>query len=99
MKAMAEPSRLTILQFLCDGEKNVTELVSRTGFSQASVSKHLRILRIEELVDSRRDNRMVYYRLKSMMPKEVCDRICHSLEENIVSGKKRIKNYWSAINE
>ena len=83
LKAIAEPSRLSIIQTLCDGEKNVTELISSTGFSQTSVSKHLSILKAEELVEWRRDNKNVYYRLKSMMPKEICNIICHSIEEDL----------------
>ncbi|TFH37807.1 MAG: transcriptional regulator, partial [Chrysiogenales bacterium] len=84
---------------LCDGEKNVTELITSTGFSQARVSKHLRILRTEELVEWRRDNKNVYYRLKSMVPKEICNIICHSLEEDIFKGKEMFENYWRTADE
>lgn len=99
LKAIAEPSRLSIIQTLCDGEKNVTELIRSTGFSQASVSKHLRILRAEELVEWRRDNKNIFYRLKSMMPKEVCNIICRSIEEDIFKGKEMLENYWRTADE
>ncbi|MBN2069883.1 MAG: helix-turn-helix transcriptional regulator [Candidatus Krumholzibacteriota bacterium] len=91
---MAEPSRLSIMQKLCDREMNVTELVDSTGFSQANVSKHLRILRTEELVDYRRENKKIYYSLKNDMPREVCNIICRSLEDELSSEAKILKKYW-----
>ncbi len=94
LKAMAEPSRLSIMQKLCDREMNVTELVDSTGFSQANVSKHLRILRTEELVDYRRENKKIYYSLKNDMPREVCNIICRSLEDELSSEAKILKKYW-----
>ncbi|MBN2183948.1 MAG: winged helix-turn-helix transcriptional regulator [Candidatus Krumholzibacteriota bacterium] len=99
LKAIAEPSRLSIIQTLCDGEKNVTELISSTGFSQASVSKHLGILRAEELVEWRRDNKNVYYRLKNMMPKEICNIICRSIEDDLHKGKEMLEDYWRTDDE
>ncbi len=99
LKAIAEPSRLSIIQGLCGGEKNVTELISSTGFSQARVSKHLGILRSEELVEWRRDNKNVYYRLKSSVPKEICSIICSSIEEDLHGGDETPGGYWRVDNE
>lgn len=99
LKAMAEPSRLSLLHLLCESEMSVTRLVQRTGMSQASVSKHLRVLREEGLVDSRRERRMIYYRLKSSMPKEICDQVCRSIEEDVEREKKNVGEYWRRSNE
>lgn len=99
LKAMADPSRIAIIHKLCGGERNVSELVRETGLSQANVSKHLRILREEELVDFRRVRRMVYYRLASEMPREVCDRICRSLESGMAAGKGLLEEYRRIANE
>ncbi len=98
LKAMAEPSRLSLLHLLCDSEMNVTGLVEGTGLSQASVSKHLRVLREEGLVDSRRENKMIYYRLTSLMPKEICERICRSIEEDMDREKKSVDTYRRTMN-
>lgn len=92
LKAMGEPSRLALLNILCDGEKNVTQLVSSTGLSQTNVSKHLRILRDEDLVTSRRKDKMVYYSLKSDLPKEICDRVCRSYRDEIANDIRRLEN-------
>lgn len=99
LKAMAEPSRLSLLHLLCESEMSVTRLVQRTGMSQASVSKHLRVLREEGLVDSRREGRTIHYSLKSSMPREICDKICRSIEEDVESEMKHVEEYWRRSNE
>src|SRR5579875_3787589 len=43
-RALGDPTRLKLVQFLFEGEKSVQELCSRTGMSQANISKHLSIL-------------------------------------------------------
>ncbi len=88
LKAMADASRLSVLRSLCEGERSVTALVAETGLAQANVSKHLRVLRDEGLVASRRDRRNVRYRLSSALPEDICDMICATLERK-PSGKTR----------
>jgi DNA-binding transcriptional ArsR family regulator len=99
LKAMADPSRLTILQILCAGERNVSELVSETRLSQANISKHLRILREEGLVSFRRVRKNIYYGLSSELPEAVCDLVCHSLEEQANSERMMLERYRSGHNE
>ena len=60
--AVAEPDRRAILDFLAPRERAVGEVVRALGFSQPSVSKHLRVLREVELVRARRDGRRMLYR-------------------------------------
>jgi ArsR family transcriptional regulator len=89
LKAMGDASRLSVLRSLCDGELSVTELVGETGLAQANVSKHLRVLRDEGLVSSRRDRRNVRYRLRSTLPEDVCDMICATMERKTSAGRAR----------
>ncbi|HSG29294.1 MAG TPA: metalloregulator ArsR/SmtB family transcription factor [Candidatus Krumholzibacterium sp.] len=97
LKAMAEPSRLRLLHLLGGESMNVSELVEASGQSQAGVSKHLRILRQEGLVETRRVQRMVYYSLSSGLTREICDSVCRSIEEGIAGGREMLGNYWKAI--
>lgn len=80
LKALADPTRLGIIHSLCDEEKNVTSLVEDSGFSQARISKHLRILREEKLVTSRRVNRNIYYNISNDFPRRICELAFESLE-------------------
>jgi DNA-binding transcriptional ArsR family regulator len=58
---LSEPSRLRILDLLCDRSRNVGELVEMLGMSQPSVSKHLRALRDGGLVSVRQDAQRRWY--------------------------------------
>jgi len=64
LKALAHEGRLMILCYLAaGGERSVTELESFLGQRQAAVSQQLARLRLEGLVDTRRDGKAIYYRL------------------------------------
>jgi DNA-binding transcriptional ArsR family regulator len=99
LKAMADPSRLAILHILCDGERNVSELVSETGLTQANISKHLRILREEGLVSFRKQQKNIYYGLSSGLPEAVCGLVCRSLEEQASSERVILEKYRSVHHE
>jgi len=61
LKALAHESRLLILCNLLDGEKSVGELESFLDVRQSTVSQQLARLRLEGIVDSRREGKMIYY--------------------------------------
>lgn len=61
--ALADPTRLALLDELRAGEKTVGELVSALGCPQPKVSRHLKVLREAGLVHDRRDGRNVSYAL------------------------------------
>lgn len=63
MKALAHEGRLMILCHLVSGEKSVTELENLLSSRQAAVSQQLARLRLEGLVNSRRDGKVIYYSL------------------------------------
>lgn len=62
-RGFADPSRLTILAVLEEGERCVSELIEVTGLTQSNVSGHLSCLKDCGLVTSRQEGRFVYYRL------------------------------------
>jgi len=63
MKALANETRLMIVDRLSDGECQVGELVRLIGADQSTVSKHLAILRGVGVVDDDRRGNTVFYRL------------------------------------
>lgn len=58
-KAMADPTRLRILQRLAESPGTVTELIDHVDLSQPLVSWHLRRLKAAGLVETRRSGREV----------------------------------------
>lgn len=55
LKAMADPTRLAILDALCRGPRTVTELATAFALAQPTVSNHVRVMRQAGLVSDVRD--------------------------------------------
>lgn len=65
LKALAHESRLMILCILAEGEKSVSELEDLLRLRQPTVSQQLARLRADGLVSTRRDGKVIYYKLAS----------------------------------
>lgn len=63
LKALANESRLVIVDRLSRGECTVGELTELVGSDLTTVSKHLAVLRAHGIVDGRREGSTVRYRL------------------------------------
>jgi ArsR family transcriptional regulator len=63
MKALANESRLMIVDRLSRGECSAGELTRLVGSDQTTVSKHLAVLRAHGIVEDRREGTAVIYRL------------------------------------
>lgn len=63
LKALSHETRLLILCILSEGEKSVSELEDILTMPQAAVSQQLARLRMEGLVNPRREGRIIYYSL------------------------------------
>lgn len=60
---LADKTRLQILTVLSHGERNVTDLCAELDLPQPTVSHHLGLLRVSNLLDHRRLGKQVLYRL------------------------------------
>lgn len=63
MKALANESRLMIIDRLGLSECSAGELTRMVGSDQSTVSKHLAVLRSVGVVEDRREGNVVIYRL------------------------------------
>lgn len=63
LKALANESRLMIVDRLSRGECSVGQLTELVGSDQSTVSKHLAMLRAHGIVRDRREGNVVYYKL------------------------------------
>jgi DNA-binding transcriptional ArsR family regulator len=61
LKALSHESRLLILCLLSEGERSVSDLENIMRLPQAAVSQQLARLRLDGLVTTRRDGRVIYY--------------------------------------
>jgi DNA-binding transcriptional ArsR family regulator len=63
LKALANESRLQIVDRLSRGECSVGELTEIIGLDPSTVSKHLAVLRSHGIVLDRREGNVVFYEL------------------------------------
>lgn len=62
MRALAHPLRMRLLGFIDTHETvNVNRIYNTLSLEQSITSQHLRILRQEALVDTRRDGKYIHY--------------------------------------
>jgi ArsR family transcriptional regulator len=73
LKAISHEGRLMILCHLASGEKSVTELETLLSARQAAVSQQLSRLRLEGLVQPRREGKTIYYSLSDERAVKVLD--------------------------
>ncbi|PHQ63759.1 MAG: ArsR family transcriptional regulator [Sphingobium sp.] len=71
LKALAHVTRLAILHGLVDGERSVGDLERAAGIGQPTLSQQLAVLRKADLVDTRRDHKLVFYRINHDRLREV----------------------------
>ncbi len=62
-RLLSDKTRLSILMRLSDGERNVTTLCEELALPQPTVSHHLGLLRMNNVVGNRRHGKQVFYAL------------------------------------
>lgn len=76
-RAIADPTRRTLLDLLQEGEQAVRELCASFSISQPALSKHLRVLREAGLVQSRQVGRERRYSLRAAGLRGVGEWVAH----------------------
>jgi ArsR family transcriptional regulator, zinc-responsive transcriptional repressor len=62
-RLLSDKTRLNILMLLADGERNVTSLCEQLKLPQPTVSHHLGLLRMNNVIANRRNGKQVFYAL------------------------------------
>lgn len=78
-QALAEPTRLRILNLLRHEPRSVGELAVETGHSAANVSRHLALLAQRGLLARETRGTSVYYRIADPAIYELCNLVCDNL--------------------
>jgi DNA-binding transcriptional ArsR family regulator len=73
---LATPIRLKIISAVCQGEKNVSQLLDEIDTTQPNMSQHLSTLYRCGVLAKRRDGTQVYYRLQSERVGSLCRAVC-----------------------
>jgi len=82
-KTLANPKRLMIIALLDRGELAVGELVEATGVRLATISQHLKALRMQQIVRTRKEGQKVFYSLTDPRLVEACIKIREVLLDDL----------------
>ncbi len=75
-RVMSAPMRLKIISHLCDGERNVSYLLSKIDTTQPNMSQHLTTLYQAGVLGKRREGVQIYYRIIDDRVSSLCRAVC-----------------------
>lgn len=84
-RALAEPTRIKLLDRLREGEATVRELTELVGTTEQNVSKHLNLLQRSGIVVRRKQGNFAYYRIVDESVLSLCQTVCGSLQQHVES--------------
>jgi DNA-binding transcriptional ArsR family regulator len=64
---LSDRTRLRVLMLLAEGERNVTSLCDSLNLPQPTVSHHLGLLRVRNIISNRRVGKQVFYSLNGIV--------------------------------
>ncbi len=73
---LSTPIRLRVISALCDGEKNVSELLGAIDVSQPNMSQQLNMMYRAGVLAKRRDGAHIFYRVADETAMRVCRSVC-----------------------
>jgi ArsR family transcriptional regulator len=88
LKALAQPTRLKILELLRDGEKCICEIVPAINGEQSNISRHISLMQKSHLVTTRKDGVKVIVKISDPKVFEILDNISLLLKKQIVETGK-----------
>ena len=93
LKALAQPTRLKILELLRNGEKCICEIVPALNGEQSNISRHISLMQKSHLVTTRKDGVRVMVKVKDPKIFEILDNISLLLKRQIVETGKLIHKF------
>lgn len=75
-RVMSAPMRLKIISRLCNGEKNVSQLLEEIDTTQPNMSQHLNTLYQAGVIGRRREGVQIFYRIVNDRVVTLCRAVC-----------------------
>lgn len=75
-RVMSAPMRLKIISCLCNGERNVTQLLEAIDTTQPNMSQHLNTLYQAGVIGRRREGVQIFYRIINDRVVTLCRAVC-----------------------
>jgi DNA-binding transcriptional ArsR family regulator len=88
LKALAQPTRLKILELLRNGERCICEIVPAINGEQSNISRHISLMQKSHLVTTRKDGVRVMVNVKDPKIFEILDEISAILKNQMKEQEK-----------
>jgi len=90
LKALAQPTRLKILELLRNGERCICEIVPAINGEQSNISRHISLMQKSNLVTTRKDGVKVMVKVSDPRVFEILDSIALLLKRQIIETGKLV---------
>jgi DNA-binding transcriptional ArsR family regulator len=92
LKALAQPTRLKILELLRRGEKCICEIVPALNGEQSNISRHISLMQKSNLVTTRKDGVRVMVKVRDPKVFEILDSISIILKNRMSEQSRLIRS-------
>jgi len=93
LKALAQPTRLKILELLRNGERCICEIVPAINGEQSNISRHISLMQKSRLVTTRKDGVKVMVKVRDPKIFEILDSVSLLLKKQFQETRKLIQKF------
>lgn len=91
LKALAQPTRLKIIEFLRSGERCVCEIFPAIGEEQSNTSRHLNLMLAAGVLSRRKERLKIFYAIKHPEILEIVDTVTLIVKQEIAGRHELLK--------
>ena len=92
LKALAQPTRLKILELLRNGEKCICEIVPALNGEQSNISRHISLMQKSRLVTTRKDGVKVMVKVRDPEIFNILDKVSAILKNQMNEQRRLIRS-------
>ena len=91
LKAIAQPTRLKILELLRDGERCICEIVPAINGEQSNISRHISVMQKSHLITTRKEGVKVMVKVRDPRIFEILDTVGLFLKSQMQEQSRLLK--------
>jgi DNA-binding transcriptional ArsR family regulator len=91
LRALAQPTRLKILEFLRGGEKCICEIVPEINGEQSNISRHISVMQKSRLIATRKDGLRVMVKVRDPRIFTILDQLTAFLKTQMVEQGRLLR--------
>jgi len=92
LKALAQPTRLKILECLRKGERCICEIIPAVNGEQSNISRHISLMQKSHLLITRKEGVKVMVKVSDQRIFDILDQVCAVLKGQMSKQSRLIKS-------